>query len=508
VRRTIDFTSSAGALAALIGLLLVFGLPTSAQAQKPERGQGDDSGLVAEGAGYATPHGSQRVRAIQHRLIRAGERPGPVDGLYGPLTEKAVERFQAGEGLAVDGIVGPRTTRALNRHTTLVADGAGYARSDGSTRVRGLQHRLRQAGEHPGALDGRFGPRTRLAVEHFQASHGLAVDGVVGPATSQRLARFAVTDARTDSPAKGGQASERPVSASQPRHEARPAPSHTVDHGPVTPSSKPGHGGSVPTALAWVVAALIALLGGTALVRLFRRDSDEDDEGSPEPQVSGPEPPPFQVQFHGRDGKGVMTAAEILSVAALVDGSDALAFPSFRSGPTGPRVVAFCRIGGPPMRAREVIGQPDGLIIQDPEEPQLSDLCDELGPEGYLLVNSTKSLEELEFDKVVATLRPERRLSIPASEIGREHMGLPLTDAVLVGGFVALSGCVSLGSVADSIRERFSGEIGDQEVAAAEAGFDYVQNEIGGPIRVERRPRPPAVARIDNERRGLRSAVR
>ncbi len=75
-----------------------------------------------------------------------------------------------------------------------------------------------------------------------------------------------------------------------------------------------------------------------------------------------------------------MTAAEILSVAALVDGHDALAFPSFRAGPTGPRVVALCRIGGQPLRPREQIGQPNGLIVQDPEAPQLSDLCDGLNP--------------------------------------------------------------------------------------------------------------------------------
>ena len=54
-----------------------------------------------------------------------------------------------------------------------------------------------------------------------------------------------------------------------------------------------------------------------------------------------------------------MTAAELLSVAALVEGRDALAFPSLRCGPAGPRVVAFCRIGGRALRARESIGRPD-----------------------------------------------------------------------------------------------------------------------------------------------------
>jgi pyruvate ferredoxin oxidoreductase gamma subunit len=52
----------------------------------------------------------------------------------------------------------------------------------------------------------------------------------------------------------------------------------------------------------------------------------------------------FQVRIHGRGGQGVVTAAEILSIAAFIDGRHAQAFPSFGSERTGAPVVAFCRI--------------------------------------------------------------------------------------------------------------------------------------------------------------------
>jgi peptidoglycan hydrolase-like protein with peptidoglycan-binding domain len=71
------------------------------------------SSVLAPGAGYGQPQGDPRVRALQRTLRARGQRPGPVDGLYGPRTEAAVERFQREEGLAVDGIVGPRTRRVL-----------------------------------------------------------------------------------------------------------------------------------------------------------------------------------------------------------------------------------------------------------------------------------------------------------------------------------------------------------------------------------------------------------
>ena len=70
-------------------------------------------GTLARGAGYASQDGSQPVRELQRSLRHLGDRPGPVDGLYGPMTEAAVERFQQAHGLATDGVVGPQTKTRL-----------------------------------------------------------------------------------------------------------------------------------------------------------------------------------------------------------------------------------------------------------------------------------------------------------------------------------------------------------------------------------------------------------
>jgi peptidoglycan hydrolase-like protein with peptidoglycan-binding domain len=73
------------------------------------------AGLLGFGAGYRSERGSPAVRGLQVRLRTLGFRPGPVDGLFGPLTEAAVERFQRAHGLDADGVVGPRTRRPLLR---------------------------------------------------------------------------------------------------------------------------------------------------------------------------------------------------------------------------------------------------------------------------------------------------------------------------------------------------------------------------------------------------------
>ena len=52
----------------------------------------------------------------------------------------------------------------------------------------------------------------------------------------------------------------------------------------------------------------------------------------------------FQVRIHGRGGQGVVTAAEMLSIAAFEEGRHAQAFPSFGSERTGAPQVLFGRI--------------------------------------------------------------------------------------------------------------------------------------------------------------------
>jgi peptidoglycan hydrolase-like protein with peptidoglycan-binding domain len=102
-------------LVGLTAAALLLSLPATGFAAERENRSGElaSAGLLARGAGYGTEAGSKAVRELQLRLRRLGDRPGPVDGLYGPMTEAAVERFQRSRGLAIDGMVGPQTKRRL-----------------------------------------------------------------------------------------------------------------------------------------------------------------------------------------------------------------------------------------------------------------------------------------------------------------------------------------------------------------------------------------------------------
>jgi pyruvate ferredoxin oxidoreductase gamma subunit len=186
----------------------------------------------------------------------------------------------------------------------------------------------------------------------------------------------------------------------------------------------------------------------------------------------------LQIRIHGRGGQGVVTAAELLSVAAFEQGRHAQAFPSFGSERTGAPVVAFCRIDDHEIRLREPILAPDVLIVQDPTLLHQVDVFQGLKPDGYVLINSQRSFHELGLADIEARFRSERLITVPATEIAMRHIGRPLPNAVLLGGFAALAGLITLDAVAHAIRDKFTGKIAEANVAAAAEAYAVVAQQM------------------------------
>jgi pyruvate ferredoxin oxidoreductase gamma subunit len=185
----------------------------------------------------------------------------------------------------------------------------------------------------------------------------------------------------------------------------------------------------------------------------------------------------FEIRIHGRGGQGVVTAAELLSVAAFDEGRHAQAFPSFGSERTGAPVASFCRIDDHPIRSREPVGTPDALIIVDPTLLHQVTVFGGVCGDAYVLINSTRSASELGLGTLVSRLRADRLQTVPATDIARRHLGRPLPNAALLGGFAALTGIVSIDSVTSAIRQRFHGNVGEGNAAAAHAAYQLVADQ-------------------------------
>jgi pyruvate ferredoxin oxidoreductase gamma subunit len=186
----------------------------------------------------------------------------------------------------------------------------------------------------------------------------------------------------------------------------------------------------------------------------------------------------LQVRIHGRGGQGVVTAAEMLAIAAFEQGRHAQAFPSFGSERTGAPVVAFCRIDNQEIRLREPIIEPDVLIVQDPTLLRQVNVFQGLKLDGWVLINSRKTFDELGLAELAARHQPERLVTVPATEIALRHIGRPLPNAVLLGGFAALAGLITLDAVVHAIRHTFSGKIAESNVAAATEAHEVVRRAM------------------------------
>ena len=186
----------------------------------------------------------------------------------------------------------------------------------------------------------------------------------------------------------------------------------------------------------------------------------------------------FQVRIHGRGGQGVVTAAEMLSIAGFEDGQHAQAFPTFGSERTGAPVTAFCRIDDREIRVREPIAEPNALIIQDPTLLHQVKVFSGLQEDGFVLINTSRGLDELGLDEFAEGFKPGRLVTLAASEIAKSRLGRPMPNTSLLGGFAAMTGLVSLESVARAIRQKFSGEIADSNVLASEDAYESVQQEV------------------------------
>jgi len=185
----------------------------------------------------------------------------------------------------------------------------------------------------------------------------------------------------------------------------------------------------------------------------------------------------FQVRIHGRGGQGVVTGAEMLSVAAFFEGRHAQAFPSFGSERTGAPVVAFCRIADQEIRLREPILDPDCLIVQDATLFRVVDVFAGLRRDGYLLINTNKSFAELHIAEAVARLPKGRAVIVPATEFALKHVGRPVPNAALLGAFAKLTQFVDIDSVKRAIEEAFPGKVGAANIAAAMEAYAYVSSQ-------------------------------
>ncbi len=158
-----------------------------------------------------------------------------------------------------------------------------------------------------------------------------------------------------------------------------------------------------------------------------------------------------QIRIHGRGGQGVVTAAELIAIAAFYDGHISQAFPSFGVERTGAPIEAFARIDDKPIRTREHVYHPDFLIIQDATLLSVLDVASGCNNKTIAIINTAKPKTELKISLPLANVHTIDATTIALAEIGRN-----IVNTVILGAFAKTSGLVSLESLKKAIKQKFA----------------------------------------------------
>ncbi len=178
-----------------------------------------------------------------------------------------------------------------------------------------------------------------------------------------------------------------------------------------------------------------------------------------------------QIRIHGRGGQGVVTAAELIAIAAFHEGKQAQAFPSFGVERTGAPIEAFVRISDQPIRTREHVYRPDILIIQDSTLLATVKLTEGCSKSTKVIINTTEAKEKINID-----LPKKNIFTIDATKIALEIIGKNIVNTVILGTFAKITGLISLNSLAEAIKEKFNDkgeEIINKNIKAIKQAFNY-----------------------------------
>lgn len=158
----------------------------------------------------------------------------------------------------------------------------------------------------------------------------------------------------------------------------------------------------------------------------------------------------IQIRIHGRGGQGVVTAAELIAIAAFKEGYYAQAFPSFGVERTGAPIEAFARIDNQPIRLREHVQKPDVVIIQDASLLADIDAAKGCHPKSIAIINSSKDKNDLNIK-----LPKENVFVVDATKIALDIIGKNIVNTVILGAFAKISPLVSLNSLKSALEQKF-----------------------------------------------------
>jgi 2-oxoacid:acceptor oxidoreductase gamma subunit (pyruvate/2-ketoisovalerate family) len=139
----------------------------------------------------------------------------------------------------------------------------------------------------------------------------------------------------------------------------------------------------------------------------------------------------IEIRIHGRGGQGGVTLAKLIATSRFLQGQSVQAFGLYAAERSGAPIQAFCRYSGEPITNRNLIYQPDHLVVLDPTLVGPGIVAG-LKAGGWILINSPKPPEEF------ADQFPRNHLAtVDATTVARENKlgtrSVPIVNTALAG---------------------------------------------------------------------------
>lgn len=164
-----------------------------------------------------------------------------------------------------------------------------------------------------------------------------------------------------------------------------------------------------------------------------------------------------EIRWHGRGGQGAKTAALLLADVAFQTGQNVQGFPEYGPERMGAPITAFNRISKDKIRVHSNIYYPDFVVVVDETLLHSVDVTDGLKEEGAIIVNTSKTPDEI---------RPLLRgytggvYTVDARAISEEALGRYFPNTPMLAAIVAVSkvmdGDVFIANMEESFRHKFA----------------------------------------------------
>lgn len=186
----------------------------------------------------------------------------------------------------------------------------------------------------------------------------------------------------------------------------------------------------------------------------------------------------IEIRWHGRGGQGAKTAALLLADVAFKTGQNVQGFPEYGPERMGAPITAYNRISADKIRVHSNIYHPDYVVVVDETLLGAVDVTAGLKKTGALIVNTSKSAEEIEehlgdYDGLVVT--------VDARKISMEALGKNFPNSPMLAATVAISGVMPRETFISEMRASYAHkfarkpEVIEGNMKALEMAFDAVE---------------------------------